>query len=111
MRLEKIDGPKCLYCGCTDSAALGEVTSAFGQRQQRRQCRNCGKSFRVAVEAPVETEGAPQTSSPEEPGVVPYRLVRCPACHSENTRVTSTRRPLRQHKCLDCGHPFRSKEA
>ena len=37
-------------------------------------------------------------------------VIRCPLCLSEETRVASTRRPVRHHKCLKCGHCLKSVE-
>ena len=49
---------------------------------------------------------------PEAEAVVEFRVVRCPFCGSEDTKVASTRRPWRYHKCLaeECGLTFKSKE-
>ena len=42
--------------------------------------------------------------------VVHFHPLKCPACGSQRVRVTSTRLPVRQHKCKECGHPFKSVE-
>ena len=42
--------------------------------------------------------------------VVIYYIIRCPKCGSEKTSVSRTLRPIRYHKCGDCGHNFKSVE-
>lgn len=39
-----------------------------------------------------------------------YRRVRCPRCGSTNTRVHTSRAPVRYHRCRDCNHRFKSVE-
>ena len=42
---------------------------------------------------------------------VTYTRLRCPQCHSAETEVSSTRKPIRYHRCLLCGQRFKSIEA
>jgi len=44
------------------------------------------------------------------PKVVIYHIVHCPVCKSTNVPVYSTEKPIRYHKCSDCGHNFKSIE-
>lgn len=37
-----------------------------------------------------------------------FETGRCPSCGSEQTRIERTRKPLRRHKCMDCGATWRS---
>ena len=81
----------------------------------RAQCRHCGLEFwyRARGESREQsTEGPAASGEGEErpPAAVVYHLVACPACGSTDTRVTSTARPVRRHKCRQCGHPFKSVE-
>jgi hypothetical protein len=39
--LEKIKGPECKTCGCTDSDIIGTYVR-WGQTVQKRECNNCG---------------------------------------------------------------------
>ncbi len=50
---------------------------------------------------------------PEAAGgeAVIYYPIRCPKCRSKNTRVTSTVKPVRYHKCDNCGYSFKSVES
>lgn len=52
--------------------------------------------------------GKPQKKKSDD--VVYYHKVRCPKCGSENVTVETTRKPIRYHKCQDCGHTFKSVE-
>ena len=79
-------------------------------------CRHCRKTFffRQRAEPDKPPAEAPDVIATEEhsrpPTSVPFYLVGCPACGSTDTRVTSTTRPVRRHKCCKCGHPFKSVE-
>jgi len=46
----------------------------------------------------------------EKDNVIYYYIMKCPKCGSEKITVVTTRRPLRYHKCDDCGHTFKSVE-
>jgi len=39
-----------------------------------------------------------------------YHVVKCPVCDSAKCPVVRTVRPVRYHKCVDCGHRFKSVE-
>lgn len=43
------------------------------------------------------------------PAVI-WRPVKCPRCRSKRCPVTSSRSPIRHHKCLDCELNFKSVE-
>ena len=42
--------------------------------------------------------------------LVAYHIICCPACHSDDTHITRTVRPVRYHKCRACDHTFKSHE-
>ncbi len=49
----------------------------------------------------------------DESYAVPYYPLRCPHCKSKRVKGASSppeRWPVRYHKCLDCGEPFKSIE-
>lgn len=46
----------------------------------------------------------------DRPKPVRYQILCCPECGSEKTRVTKTERPVRHHKCKDCGATFKTTE-
>ena len=86
----------------------------------RAVCKHCRIifSFRersgpavLTVEDAEDRRGEhPPEQQPQTPASVPFYVVACPACESTDTRVTSTQRPIRRHKCRKCGHPFKSVE-
>lgn len=121
-RLERCEGPECPHCGCNQSEILrepqpeGETRSWWGSGLAR--CGHCGATFHFqelsqpTVPAPVVEHQEPVIETPaEEPVAVPYVTVTCPKCGSDQVRVTSTRRPIRRHKCRECQHTFKSVEA
>jgi len=96
----EIDGPACPRCGCRDTELVGRGTR-WGKPIQQRRCRHCRREWTVR----------PENGDRESAQYVPvlYSLeIRCPSCDSTNTVVTSTRRPIRHHKCRDCGICFKS---
>jgi transcriptional regulator NrdR family protein len=98
--MERFAGPECPECGCRDSD-LVQQCSYWGQSAEERQCRFCGRRWTETIEA---------DDSPDNLQPVLYHVVRCPRCGSDQTRVTSTRRPIRHHKCHECGLRFKSHE-
>lgn len=114
--LDKCDGPECPHCGCTDTEKR-DFVGRWGQSLTRWQCQHCGSTFTVP-----EPKPKPEASNGKrhhvidetQPGLIVYPLIRCPVdqggCGSGNTKVASTRRPRRWHKCKDCGQTFESVE-
>ena len=100
----RVDGPECPECGCRESVVVGR-SGWWGRPSTRRRCGFCAVEF-SAVEDDDEEEDAAVDD------VVKFHVVRCPFCGSEDTKVTSTRRPVRHHRCLaeGCGLTFKSKE-
>ena len=78
----------------------------------RAVCKHCRKTFffRQRAEPEPDVKATEVEVTREPPASVPYFVVTCPACESTDTRVTSTQRPIRRHKCRKCGHPFKSVE-
>lgn len=50
-----------------------------------------------------------KTAPPKIEAII-WKPIRCPECKSANTKVVRTKRPIRYHKCGDCGHNFKSVE-
>ena len=125
VRLERCRGPTCPNCGCQDTRILvaprdeKHARSWWGSGKAR--CNYCsvvfyfqsepnnGKQIQTQ-ETPIDHQEPVVESNSDRLPVVAYIQTRCPACHSARTRVSSTRRPIRWHKCRDCGHTFKSYE-
>lgn len=97
---------ECPKCACLDGENLHFV-KWWGQSQVKRRCRHCRHEWLIPWDlSPAEPEKpAPTTDRP-----VAFPMIHCPACESAKTHVTSTRRPIRHHKCDACGHCFKSHE-
>ena len=121
--LERCDGPECPRCGCQETTPTYARSRWGGGSIARLKCGACGYVF---TEGPRWKDGngdddgangqsqqdAPPVDTPAATdGVVEYRPVRCPACKSTDVQTTSTRRPLRYHKCRACDYRFKSREA
>ena len=39
-----------------------------------------------------------------------YKKLRCPECGSDKVPIHTTKKPIRYHKCGNCGHNFKSVE-
>ncbi len=59
---------------------------------------------------PESEEQEPAEELNGEIDCVEYVVIRCPRCASENTKIYKHNRPIRYHKCQDCGHNFKSIE-
>ncbi len=116
MQLKKITGPECPRCGCQDASEVRQVVR-WGQPSQRRQCRHCGYTWTVSVAARAQTaedpgpDLSPKDAGPDRSGTIAYHVVHCPTCGGGKCPVTCTHRPVRYHKCRDCGATFKSIEA
>lgn len=106
--LTRVDGPECPRCGCTDSEIVRWQRGWSGRRQARRRCRHCGAVFSGESEQDDDEEDAVGEPAARQP--VRYVTTRCPSCGSADVKVTSTRRPIRHHKCQACGETFKSYE-
>ncbi len=112
--LQKCDGPPCPHCGCEDTE-LVTFSVRWGATLTKQQCNHCGGTFTVPEEKQESGNGeVEEVSPPAPPKRTVYQPIRCPefdgGCGSINTKVTSTRRPVRHHKCRDCGKNFKSTE-
>jgi len=120
----QLDPTDCPACGCNDVTILRAPVpdSWFGSGKAR--CRHCNKmfSFRLSGAAirngngsgrpelpPEEEPVAAPCLPPEDRGVI-YHIVRCPKCGGDRTKIVRTDRPVRYHKCGECGHGFKSVE-
>jgi len=110
--------PDCPRCGCPEAHTI-EHGTRWGHDWRKLRCALCGKTWTHTAAAQISTPkpsrsadpAAPVDTGPPPDGLaVAYPLIRCPACDSTETRITSTRRPLRYHRCSDCGHTFKSRE-
>ena len=74
------------------------------------RCKACGARFHFREMPEVEhREPVVETHDAGEIGV-PYVQMQCVSCGGQNVRITSTRRPIRWHRCEDCGGTFKSFE-
>jgi len=128
--------PECPKCGCNAVRIVGRGRLRFGRLIRRWRCGHCQYTWTERENWPTKIDPVPGYSTRPEPppetlpvdeppaapaigtgppdispgGAVRYQIVRCPKCGSDRTRITSTTRPIRRHKCKDCGHPFKSVE-
>ncbi len=119
MRLDRADGPECPQCGCQESRLLASRQSAWVCTDPRygdlsatfetRRCTGCGARFRAKSEI-ENCQLTIENSEHDSEQAVIYRPVRCPACKSKQTKISTTRDRIRYHKCRDCGQTFKSVE-
>lgn len=119
--LRRVNNPECPACGCNASTIItrgrgtrtakdGDVTNTI---ISTRRCDNdqCGRLWTHSeAEQPAPAAESPPAPPPRRDGVT-YYVIRCPKCQSKRTKVTSTRKPIRLHKCLECQNTFKSVEA
>lgn len=104
MRLEKVTGPECPKCGCSDSVVIRSEVR-WGKAQDRRRCQNCSSTW----SAPAAEDLDDQVHAKQHQAVV-YHVMRCPSSSGTRVLVTHTERPIRYHRCQDCRHRFKSVE-
>ena len=116
-------GPDCPGCGCDlywlrktwaidveEMAKGGGSSSRTKQTWDRLRCTHCGKDTEVMAHEEKQAPGS------DQPTVVRYCRVQCPACGYKRCPVQGTpSRPddgpiQRQHKCGKCSHTFKSIE-
>lgn len=117
--LERCEGVPCPWCGCQDTRELERRERRGTRRADGRveevvsverllRCNHCGHPWREAGRWQAVTPAEPPAAEPA--ASVEYRPVRCPECGSVRCPVTHTARPVRSHKCRDCGATFKSVE-
>ena len=132
--------PDCPHCGCNAVRVVGRGRVRFGRLVRCFRCDHCASTWTERENWPTKLEPVPAFSTrpelgpdrlcpppttdpppvpappPPPPddvspgGAVRYHVVRCPKCQSDRTKITSTQRPVRYHKCKACGHTFKSVE-
>lgn len=110
--VQKCDGPECPDCGCQDTETTTPRkagSAGWFAESARQRCNHCGRQWIPDAALAQSIDQANEIGPPDRDAVI-YHVIRCPACRGKNTHVASTRRPIRQHKCDDCGHPFKSIE-
>jgi len=112
MVLTRVTGPECPECGCEASEVIQD--KVWGQEIELRRCNDCGTQFQHGAKAWPDPNKAKADDDSGDgsgfAGAVIYHILRCPACQSPNVKTTSTRVPVRHHKCHDCGENFKSLE-
>ncbi|MFA7254139.1 MAG: hypothetical protein WC107_06330 [Patescibacteria group bacterium] len=120
--LTRCEGPECPFCGCNQAEILVPPKPQLGQASWfgagRAKCGHCRAVFSFR-ELPK-----PQTIPPPAIDAEPFDVAlpviekdlmknmeiqlhvvtapKCPDCGGD-TRISSTRKTRRYHKCLDCG--------
>lgn len=90
----------CPKCGCNDWEKTGTFKNILGAKHQRFECANCATEGSEAID-----------ETPIEQGVDYFVFdICCPRCTSPDTKITSSPRPIRWHKCCTCGAAFKSVE-
>lgn len=87
----------CPRCGCNATSLIGR-SRWWGDTIEKRSCDHCGKRFTCSAEEDAAVDA------------VVYVRVQCPDCGGDDCPVTSTQRPVRHHRCRDCGCRFKSIE-
>lgn len=99
----------CPKCGCRHASAVQmddwmlttDDPDAGDEVTELRTCRYCGTQYTVDPDADdYDCENA----------TVRYGRTFCPRCSSAQTPVVHTERPIRRHKCRNCGYQFKSYE-
>ena len=116
LNLDLCNGPECPHCGCHDTEQRG-FGHRWGYSVSRMVCRHCGTTFPIKDSTEPTSEQPPNGQhviAESGPKLIVYPVILCPVdqggCGSSSTKVTSTRRPMRHHKCRDCGFTFKSME-
>lgn len=119
--LERCTGPECPRCGCQDSEIVRGGGRWRAPEIERRHCKHCYFEWREKKWAKAEpTTAAAEPSNGDgehETGAVVFHVLKCPACQSEKTKITSSPKQkdptvsrIRYHECKGCGNTFKSVE-
>ncbi len=114
-RLDPCNGPPCPECGCRDTEIITPPrdNSKIGWYDSgRARCNHCHTwfHFKEIPQSPAIEHQEPVLDTPPVGHAVPYIRVQCPECQSVDAPVTHTQRPVRYHKCGECGRTFKSVE-
>ena len=109
MILREITGPACPQCQCRHSEVIARFQH-WNKPWAKRKCRFCHKVWSTALEMTAPAPGKPETDQPKPVAYRASTRLQCPSCGSSRTVITSSPRPVRHHKCRDCGHCFKSCE-
>ena len=66
------------------------------------------RSHRIREAVPKEKMSVINTGDGVQ--TVIWHVIKCPECGSTKVPVQHTNRPIRYHKCADCGETFKSVE-
>ena len=85
---------------------LDDIPELFEGDKRRRSARKVRSQKSEVRNQKSETK---DDDSVIYPAVI-YHVIKCPKCGSDNTKILTTKRPIRYHACSECGHGFRSIE-
>jgi len=111
--MRMVDGAECPKCGCCDTEVVSERDRWGSTKAQRRRCKHCAwRWLDVVKRDPQPTKPEPQPKHVIADVPIYWVAVppACPACGCKSSKVTSTSRPIRRHKCDACGGRFKSCE-
>lgn len=92
----------CPSCKCRHWEVVSTGAGLSDGEWERRQCRNCGKTWRAQ---------RPVAGGKKGKVVVEFVRLLCPKCKSPHVPVQGTKGNLRHHRCGRCGLKFTSVES
>jgi Zn ribbon nucleic-acid-binding protein len=122
-RLEKVEGPPCPECECTDSEILetaertgtkidapNNVRLKMIARSEHRRCNHCGTDWWIRGQwEPLKTGKGSEPYLPDDPHATRDGRI-CPECGAgpRQTKATTTRGGIQHRKCKRCGTNFKN---